>query len=259
DDGGNTAQRHQHDRRQVRERDADPGGRERRDVQLSLGADVQQAATERDRDRQAGEDQWRREEQRVADAVRPREGAAEQEAIRLDGTVADERDDHRAGEKRAQDGQRRKEQVAKNLHARPPVISRPISSCVARDGSTSPATRPLCRTSRRSASAVTSSSSADTSSTAQPASRSATIFRWMNSMAPISTPRVGCEISRSTGGSPNSRPMISFCWLPPDSARAGSEAFGGRTSNSRMTTSARRSIACWFSSTAPTWLTAGGR
>jgi len=76
---------------------------------------------ERDRDGQAGEDQRRREEQRVADAVGPREGAAKQEAIRLDGAVADERDDQRAGEKRAQDGHRRKEQVAKNLHARPLV------------------------------------------------------------------------------------------------------------------------------------------
>ena len=51
-----------------------------------------------------------------------------------------------------------------------------------RAGSTSPTIRPLCITSRRSDSAVTSSSSAETSRTAQPASRSATSWRWMNSM-----------------------------------------------------------------------------
>ena len=44
----------------------------------------------------------------------------------------------------------------------------------------------------------------------------------MNSIAPMSTPRVGCATSSSLGFSSNSRPMISFCWLPPDSARAGS-------------------------------------
>ena len=44
----------------------------------------------------------------------------------------------------------------------------------------------------------------------------------MNSIAPMSTPRVGCDTSSSFGSTSNSRPMISFCWLPPESARAGS-------------------------------------
>src|ERR1041384_7170059 len=37
--------------------------------------------------------------------------------------------------------------------------------------------------------------------------------------------------------------MISFCWLPPERARAGSAAFGGRTSKPRMISSARRCTA----------------
>src|SRR6266576_2751427 len=70
--------------------------------------------------------------------------------------------------------------------------------------------------SKRSESDVTSSSSADTSNTAQPESRKLTNLRWINSIAPISTPRVGCDTSNSFGRRSNSRPMISFCWLPPD-------------------------------------------
>ena len=34
--------------------------------------------------------------------------------------------------------------------------------------------------------------------------------------------------------------MISFCWLPPDSARAGSAGFGGRTSKRSMMSAVRR-------------------
>ncbi len=43
----------------------------------------------------------------------------------------------------------------------------------------------------------------------------------MNSIAPTSSPRVGrAAISRS-GLRSISRPIIAFCWLPPDNARAG--------------------------------------
>ena len=60
------------------ERRADPDGRERADEVLALAADVEQAAAERERDREAGEDQRRRMDQRLLqvqrrdDAVRRR-------------------------------------------------------------------------------------------------------------------------------------------------------------------------------------------
>ena len=41
--------------------------------------------------------------------------------------------------------------------------------------------------------------------------------------------------------------MTSFCWLPPDSARAGSSGLGGRTSNRWMMSSVRRRTSRWFS------------
>ena len=53
--------------------------------------------------------------------------------------------------------------------------------------------RPSYITSTRSVSARISLSSAETSSTARPLSRSARSWPWMNSVAPTSTPRVGCS------------------------------------------------------------------
>ena len=52
----------------------------------------------------------------------------------------------------------------------------------------------------RSASGMISSSSADTRSTAAPASRWATIWRWMNSIEPTSRPRVGWAAMSSLQG-----------------------------------------------------------
>jgi hypothetical protein len=45
-------------------------------------------------------------------------------------------------------------------------------------------------------------------------------LRWMNSIAPISTPRVGWPTSSSTGSRSISRASTSFCWLPPEKFRA---------------------------------------
>src|SRR5438094_232063 len=103
----------------------------------------------------------------------------------------------------------------------------------------------------RSDSERTSSSSAETSSTAVPSSRSWTMRRWMNSIAPMSTPRVGCAARRTFGLLPISRATITFCWLPPERLRAATSMLGVRTSNSftsrrahsRMATSFSRS---WF-------------
>ena len=57
----------------------------------------------------------------------------------------------------------------------------------------------------------------ETISTAVPRSRSATMRRWMNSIDPTSTPRVGWEAMNSVRGRPSSRAITTFCWLPPDS------------------------------------------
>ena len=50
--------------------------------------------------------------------------------------------------------------------------------------------------------------------------------------APTSTPRVGWAAISTTGSPLISRPTISFCWLPPDSARASVSMPGVRTSYS---------------------------
>ena len=50
--------------------------------------------------------------------------------------------------------------------------------------------------------------------------------------APTSTPRVGWAAISSIGSPLISRPTISFCWLPPDSARACVSMPGVRTSYS---------------------------
>ena len=40
--------------------------------------------------------------------------------------------------------------------------------------------------------------------------------RWMNSMAPMSTPRVGWPTSSTSGSRSISRASTIFCWLPPE-------------------------------------------
>src|SRR5436190_1221715 len=82
----------------------------------------------------------------------------------------------------------------------------------------------------RSDSSRTSSSSAEISSTAVPASRLATTCRWMNSMLPTSRPRVGWSSTSSLRSRANSRAMTTFCWFPPDSVPALASADGVRTS-----------------------------
>ena len=87
-----------------------------RHVELSFGADVQQAAAKGHRHREAGEDQRRRVEERVADAVRPGEGAADEQLVGLDGIVADEEDEDAADEKGRDHGDQREKQFAQEFH-----------------------------------------------------------------------------------------------------------------------------------------------
>ena len=81
--------------------------------------------------------------------------------------------------------------------------------------------RPLAITCRRSAISNSSSSSSLTTSTAQPASRRASISARICAAAPTSTPQVGCEMISSLGAASISRPTMNFCKLPPDKLRAG--------------------------------------
>ena len=67
----------------------DPRRRKRRHVQLTFCADVEQPGAKCHRHRQSREDQRRRQEQRVADAVGPPQGAADQQPVGLDRVIAD--------------------------------------------------------------------------------------------------------------------------------------------------------------------------
>ena len=75
--GGGEAERNQKPRRQVCESDSDPRGCEGGDVELAFGADVEESAAEADENSEAGEDQRRGVKECVADAVGPRQCAAE--------------------------------------------------------------------------------------------------------------------------------------------------------------------------------------
>ena len=108
-----------------------------------------------------------------------------------------------------------------------PGRARARPSCRASRSST---IRPSYMTRMRSARSRISSSSNETSSTAQPASRCSTRRRCTNSIAPTSRPRVGCAASSRRGSDWISRASTTFCWLPPESARAGVSGPPPRTS-----------------------------
>ena len=68
----------------------------------------------------------------------------------------------------------------------------------------------------------------------------------MNSIAPISTPRVGWP-TRSTDGSRSiSRASTIFCWLPPEKFAVFSRQFGGRMSYCSIFARASSRIAAIF-------------
>ena len=115
----------------------------------------------------------------------------------------------------------------------PSAISRPILFAVRASAPSRIATmRPRYMTPIRSDSSSTSSSSAETSSIAVPASRLAIAWRWMNSMLPTSRPRVGWSRTSRRRSPSSSRATTTFCWLPPESVPAVTCADGVRTSNS---------------------------
>ena len=129
----------------------------------------------------------------------------------------------------------------------PPGRSRPSAAPARARRSRRPPARPRSRPSNitmiRSLSAWISSSSTETSRIALPRSRSATICWWMNSIAPISTPRVGCPTSSTSGSRSISRAMTIFCWFPPEKFAVFRSHDGGRTSNFSIAARARSRIA----------------
>ena len=104
----------------------------------------------------------------------------------------------------------------------PPAISSPILGREVSVGTTSPTILPRYMTrdavGQRRASRPARSRRC---TTGRAASRSSTIRRCMNSIAPTSRPRVGCETTSSCSGRDSSRASTTFCWLPPDSVPAG--------------------------------------
>ena len=103
----------QHEReRQPAEIEADQRDAEAAEVGLALAADVEQAAVERDRDREPGEDEAGRVEQRVADRLAVAEGAVDQELDRLERVLAEHQHDQaRDEERRGQVEQRQQPEI----------------------------------------------------------------------------------------------------------------------------------------------------
>ena len=102
----------------------------------------------------------------------------------------------------------------------------PSSAGVTVVGSSLATRRPRSITSSVSDNPISSSRSAETSSTARPAARASRSWSQMAAWAPTSTPRVGWAAMSTIGSAIISRPTISFCWLPPDSARAATSVPG---------------------------------
>ena len=96
--------------------------------------------------------------------------------------------------------------------------------------------RPSNMTRTRSERARISLSSAETRSTARPLSRSATSRSWMNSVAPMSRPRVGCSAISTGASCDSSRATTTFCRLPPESVPTATRSLAMRiavTANER--------------------------
>src|SRR5258708_6178673 len=134
------------------ERGADQRRRERGDRELALDADVEQPGAEPEPDREAAEDERRRLEQRLADAVAGAERLARHERVDRDRVFADRGDESGAREQRQRDGdqgRRRGEQygVRRRPHdaapppAAPPPVAAPAPPACARPGMWRPGVR----------------------------------------------------------------------------------------------------------------------
>mmetsp|Transcript_6590 Transcript_6590/g.27248 ORF Transcript_6590/g.27248 Transcript_6590/m.27248 type:complete len:448 (-) Transcript_6590:5333-6676(-) len=256
--GGQHQQRQHHDGRQLgTQPQRDQGHAHAAQRRLPLAADIEQAGMNGHGHGQTREDEGRRVVQRIAEAARAAKRAIQQHAQCLPGAVADEHDDP-AGHKQ-RDGEVPQRQQADvdplreldglahaTARSSCAAISKPRRRSSHSSMDSSPVMRPAFMTTTRSASARISSSSLLTSSTAQPASRRARSCLWMNSMAPMSTPRVGWPTSSTVGCSPISRARISFCWLPPENLLEPRFSSRGRTSKRSCICFVASRIAAWF-------------
>ncbi len=156
------------------------------DIGLAFRADVEQSGVETDRHRKAGEDEARREKQRVAEALEIAERAGDQDLHRLERVFADRQHDESGNDEGGGDiderdqrdvgpGRQRLERRTHAARSLTPAISRPRSWGLVSSGLRSPVTRPPQSTMMRSLRAKISSSSTETSRSALPASRWATM------------------------------------------------------------------------------------
>ena len=99
--------------------------------------------------------------------------------------------------------------------------------------------RPSNMTSTRSDSPRISPNSAETTRTARPLSRSATSCSWICSVAPTSSPRVGCSAISAGASCASSRATTIFCRLPPDSVPTLTRSFAIWMAKRRMSARAR--------------------
>ena len=120
-----------------------------------------------------------------------------------------------------------------------PVMYDPRSRGVTSDGSRWATIRPWNITRIVSESPISSSRSADISSVARPFDLASRIDCQTAAWAPTSMPRVGWAAISTFGSAVISRPMMSFCWLPPDSACAVTSMLGALTSYSVRISSVR--------------------
>ena len=153
---GRSAHAHRDDRRRRAdsrpEPDRDAERTERAEVELALGADVEQVHPERRRRCEAREEERRRRRQRRRPRRAADEGGVEQPPVGVDRVVPGGEQHDRHHQERERDRAQRDDDVeparlvepALDLdHARsPPAIASPISSTVAVDGSNGPVISP---------------------------------------------------------------------------------------------------------------------
>src|SRR5690606_22199290 len=247
----------QHKEGRAWQEDADERGNQPAGNELTLAADVEQAGAEGQHHRQGHADDERGPRKRchqIGEAAAA-EGALDEPFDRVAETGPDQLHQHQQHDGDPEhDRQPRHDLAPKDsvaqLHAataepwpRWEVIRLPSRSRVASLPGTSPAKRPSYMTRMRSESAITSSSSVETSSTAWPASRMRISSPWMKSIAPISTPQVGFSAMMSGVARVISRPTTSFCLLPPDMVEASADGPATRMSKRRMMSRANSAMA----------------
>ena len=208
------------------------------DPELARAADVEEPAAEREGDGEAGEHERREQHERRDEVVlgqervdaeriagdqveRPVEAGADDEIL-VDVERVRAREGHReaADDQREEDRQQREPELAHRRRPQgaldhagtlPPVMATPSSRSSVDPLARSSAIWPPNMTRMRSARSMTSSSSNDTSRTAQPASRCSTRRRWTYSIAPTSSPRVGWAAISRRGLDWISRASTTFC------------------------------------------------